>query len=223
MVNLGDIVPDFTAQSTQGEVNFHKLIDGKWTMFFSHPSDFTPVCSSELGAAAKLQPEFSQRGVKLVALSCNDVDSHKQWVKDLEGSLSGGKKIEYPIVADPDRTIATKYGMLDADEKDKDGRAFAARAVFIIGPDKRMKLSILYPSSTGRSFPEILRVIDSLQLAAKGPVATPADWQPGEEVMIAPSVSDEDAKKMFPDYRVIQVASGKAYVRKTKIHQDTLN
>lgn len=217
MVHLGDMVPDFTAKSTHGDIHFHAFIDGKWTVLFSHPSDFTPVCTSELGAAAKLQPEFNQRGVQLVALSCNTLESHEQWVKDIEGSMSGGKRLEYPIIADPDRKIATLYGMLDADEKDKEGRAFAARAVFIIGPDKTLKLSILYPSSTGRSFPEIVRVIDSLQLAARLPVATPADWRQGDEFMIAPRVSDEEAKKLFPDYRVIQVKSGKAYVRKAKI------
>eukprot|EP00887_Chlorella_sp_A99_P003303 scaffold9.g3303.t1 len=192
------------------------------------------VCTSELGAAAKLQGEFKKRGVQLVALSCNKLESHRQWVKDIEGSMSEGQHIEYPIIADPTRDIATKWGMLDPAEKDKEGRAFAARTAFVIGPDARLRLAILYPSSTGRNFDEILRVIDSLQLAEKHPVATPANWQPGEEVMISPSVDDQKAKELFPDHRVIQVKSGKArqgegrgarkrargegaYIRKTKV------
>lgn len=218
MVNLGDKVPEFSAETTKGPLpSFRDFCRGKWTMLFSHPSDFTPVCTSELGAAAKLQGEFARRGVQLAALSCNSLDSHKQWVKDIEGSMSEGQHIEYPIIADPKREIAKKWGMLDPDEKDDSGKAFAARCVFIVGPDCTLKLSILYPSSTGRNFDELLRVIDSLQLAAKLPVATPANWHQGEEVMIAPRVSDEEADKLFPGYRTIQVKSGKAYIRKTKV------
>ncbi|PSC74889.1 glutathione peroxidase [Micractinium conductrix] len=221
MVVLGDPVPEFSADSTKGRIDsFKQFCEGKWTMLFSHPSDFTPVCTSELGAAAKLQGEFAKRGVQLAALSCNDLASHQQWVRDIEGSMSEGQKIDYPIIADPDRSIAKKWGMLDPDEKDTSGKAFAARCVFIIGPDATLKLSLLYPSSTGRNFDELLRVIDSLLLASKYPIATPANWHQGEEVMIAPSVSDEEAKKLFPDFRTIQVKSGKAYIRKTMLPED---
>ncbi|PRW60740.1 putative sodium metabolite cotransporter chloroplastic [Chlorella sorokiniana] len=171
----GDTVPEFSAETTQGKMDsFHQFCGGKWTMLLSHPSDFTPVCTSELGSAAKLQGEFKKRGVQLVALSCNDLESHKQWVKDIEGSLGEGKKIEYPIIADADRSIAKKWGMMDPDEKDSEGKAFAARTVFIVGPEKDLKLALLYPSSTGRNFSE------------------------GEEVMISPKVSNEEADKITP-------------------------
>ncbi|EFN59977.1 hypothetical protein CHLNCDRAFT_133096 [Chlorella variabilis] len=215
MVLLGDTVPEFKADSTIGPIDsFHKFCEGKWTMLFSHPSDFTPVCTSELGAAAKLQGEFSKRGIQLVALSCNDLDSHKQWVKDIEGSMSDGRRIEYPIIADPDRSIAKQWGMLDPDEKHPAGSSFAARCVFIVGPDKTLKLSILM-------LRPLLRVIESLQLAAKYPVATPADWRQGQEVMISPRISNEEANKLFPKgYRTIQVKSGKAYIRKTPVPDD---
>ena len=220
MVCLGDIVPDFTAQSTKGDIHFHDYIANKWTLLFSHPSDFTPVCTSEIAQAAKMEGQFAAKGVQLVGLACNDLDSHKQWVKDIEGSLSDGKTINFPIIADPDRKICEKYGMFDAEEADDKGRGFAARAAFIIGPDKRLKLSLLYPASTGRSFTELLRAIDSLKLADKYPVATPAEWTKGDEVMILPKVSDEEAKEKFPEHRVIQVKSGKAYVRKTKVPEE---
>jgi len=216
MVCLGDIVPDFQAESTKGPIHFHDYITDTWTMFFSHPSDFTPVCTSEIGQAAKLQDEFQKRGVQLVGVACNDIESHKQWIQDIEGSLSEGRKIEFPIVADPERNVVSKYGMFDAEEGDENGK-FAGRAAFIIGPDKRLRLSMLYPASTGRSFDEILRTIDSLLVSEKFPVATPADWKPEDEVMILPKVSEEEAKEKFPDHRVIQVKSGKAYVRKTKL------
>ena len=221
MVCLGDTVPDFQADSTKGPIHFHDYINNKWTLLFSHPSDFTPVCTSEIGQAAKLQDEFKKRNVELVGLACNDIESHKQWIEDIEGSLSDGRKIEFPIVADPKREIVSNYGCYDAEEVDeKSGKRYAARAVFIIGPDKKLKLSMLYPASTGRSFYEILRAIDSLMVASKLPVATPAEWKPGDEVMILPKVSEEEAKKKFPDHKVIQVKSGKAYVRKTKLPEE---
>lgn len=143
MVVLGDTVPDFDADSTLGRVRLHEYLDGSWGLLFSHPSDFTPVCTSEIGAAAKLQGEFARRGVKLIGLACNDVESHCQWIKDIEGSMSEGAKIEFPIIADVDRSICEKYGMFDSEEKDEQGKGFAARAVYVIGPDRRLRLSIL--------------------------------------------------------------------------------
>lgn len=219
---LGDVLPDFKAETTNGQIeSFHDFCRGKWTLLFSHPSDNTPVCTSEVGTAAKLQDEFKRRGVQLVGLSCDGVESHKQWIKDIEGSLSDGKSVDFPIIADEDRRIATDLGMLDPDEKGEDGVAHAARSIFVISPDVKNKLCMSYPSSTGRNFNEILRVIDSLQLAAKyeGKIATPADWQQGEEVMIAPTVTNEEADKLFPHYRTIKVKSGKAYVRKVEIEE----
>ncbi|GAB4816801.1 hypothetical protein N2152v2_003847 [Parachlorella kessleri] len=210
MVVLGDTLPNFDAETTQGPIKFHDFVDNSWVILFSHPSDFTPVCTSELGLACKYQDEFKKRGVKLIALSCNSLDSHKGWVKDIEGSMSSGRKLEFPIIADPDRKIAKDFGMLDPDEKDDQGRSFAARAVFIVGPDKTLKLSLLY----------IIRVVDSLQLADKYPLATPANWKQGEEVMISPKVSEEEAHKLFPDYRTISVQSGKLYIRKTKVPEE---
>jgi 1-Cys peroxiredoxin 6 len=215
MVCLGDVVPDFQADSTKGPIHFHDYIN-KYSILASVPAENTPVCTSEIGEAAKLQDEFKKRGVQLIFLVCNDIKSNEQWVKDIEGSLSDGRKIEFPIIADADRSVTSKYGMFDADEGNEDGK-FSGRATFIIGPDKKLKLSMLYPASTGRSFQEILRAIDSLLIAEKFPVATPAEWKPDDEVMILPKVSEEEAKEKFPDHRVIQVKSGKAYVRKTKL------
>lgn len=212
---LGDVVPDFDAETTDGSINFHSYIDGGWAVLFSHPADYTPVCTTELGEVGKLRGEFQQRGVKVLALSCNDVDSHKGWTADIEAYTSGSK-VFYPIIADPSREIAVKYGMLDPDEVDQGGVPLTARAVFIIGPDKRLKLSILYPATTGRNFLEVLRVIDSLQLTAHHSVATPVNWQQGGSCMVVPTLTDEQAAEKFPKgFEKAQLPSGKGYIRVT--------
>ncbi|BDA42933.1 Peroxiredoxin-6 [Coccomyxa sp. Obi] len=216
MVLLTEIVPDFEADTSLGRIRFHDYIDGSWAILFSHPADYTPVCTTELGEVGKLQSEFAKRGVKLLALSCNDVDSHKGWIQDIE-AYTPGSIVNYPIIADPKRDIATLYGMLDPDEKDKAGIPLTARAVFIVGPDKRLKLSILYPATTGRNFSEILRVIDSLQLTANHSVATPVNWNHGDKVMVVPTLSDEQATAKFPKgFEKASLPSGKGYIRTTE-------
>lgn len=211
-LKLGDMVPDFRADSTQGSIAFHEFIEGSWAILFSHPNDFTPVCTTELASVATYMPAFLQRGVKLLALSCNDLPSHLQWIPDIE-SISQ-LPISFPILCDPLRTIASQLGMLDPDELDPSGVPLSARAVLIIGPDKKLKASILYPASTGRSFSEILRVVDSLQLTARHSVATPVDWTNGEPCMILPTVSHEEAMQKFPmGFQTVQVPSGKGYIR----------
>ncbi|EIE24436.1 thioredoxin-like protein [Coccomyxa subellipsoidea C-169] len=215
MVLLTEIVPDFEADTSSGRIKFHEYIDGSWAILFSHPADYTPVCTTELGEVGKLQGEFEKRGVKLLALSCNDVASHKGWIKDIE-AYTPNSIVNYPIIADPNRDIATLYGMLDPDEKDKAGIPLTARAVFIVGPDKRLKLSILYPATTGRNFSEILRVIDSLQLTANHSVATPVNWTHGNKVMVVPTLSDEQATAKFPKgFEKASLPSGKGYIRTT--------
>lgn len=217
MVNLGDVFPDFTAQSSQGEIQFHNFISGSWAILFSHPADFTPVCTTELAAVVKRREAFEKRGVKLIALSCDGVESHKGWEKDVMNYAKGkGTTLPYPIVADEKRELAVKLGMVDPDEKDATGMPLTARAVFIIGPDKKLKLSLLYPATTGRNFDEILRVVDSLQLTATKKVATPVDWKDGDEAMVVPNLTDADAKAMFPKFRKEDVPSGKNYLRFTK-------
>ena len=214
MVNLGDIVPNFSAETTHGQINFHEAIEGSWAMLFSHPNDYTPVCTTELGGFARHQAEFDKRGVRVFALSCNDVESHAGWSCDIEAAF--GTRPAFPIIADPSRDIAHLYGMLDPVAKSSDGVPLTCRAVFIIGPDKKLRLSILYPATTGRNFDEILRVIDSLQITAKHPIATPLGWKPGDEVIIAPSVSEEVANQKFPEHRVVDLPSGKKYLRYTQ-------
>ena len=185
---------------------------------FSHPGDFTPVCTTELGQVAKLTNagEFSKRNVKVIALSCNDVDSHRGWIADIVASQNVVGAWPYPIISDPKRDLAIRLGMLDPDERDAKGLPQSARAVFVVGPDKKLKLSILYPATTGRNFTEILRVIDSLQLTAKYSVATPVDWVDGQDVMITPAVSEADAATKFPKgYTTVDVPSGKKYIRIT--------
>ncbi|MEA3077608.1 MAG: thioredoxin-dependent peroxiredoxin [Actinomycetota bacterium] len=191
-IRLGDEAPDFTADTTEGTINFHEYLGDGWGVLFSHPKDFTPVCTTELGAVAKLKPEFDKRNTKVIAVSVDDVDSHKRWLKDIEEV--GGTAINYPIIGDPDKKVSDLYGMIHPNAND----TLTVRSVFVIGPDKKVKLTITYPASTGRNFAEILRVIDSLQLTAKYQVATPADWQDGQDVIIVPAVSDEDAKEKFP-------------------------
>jgi len=215
MVLLTEIVPNFKAETTTGPIDFHEYIEGSWAILFSHPADHTPVCTTELGEVGKIQEEFKKRGVKVVALSLNDVDAHKDWIQDIE-AYTPGSKVDFPIIADPKREVAMLYGMLDPDEKDAKGLPLPARAVFVVGPDKRLKLSILYPATTGRNFPEILRVIDSLQLTAKHSVATPVNWKHGEDVVVVPTLSDEQAKEKFSKgFIPHSLPSGKNYLRTT--------
>jgi len=216
MVLLGELFPNFEADTTEGRVKFHDWLAGSWGVLFSHPADFTPVCTTELGAAAQLAPEFAKRGVKMMAVSCDPVSAHNAWLDDIKAYNKLSGRFPYPIVADESRSLAVQLGMLDPAEKDAAGLALTARAVFVIGPDNRLKLSILYPATTGRNFNEILRVIDSLQLTAQKKVATPVNWQAGGKCMVLPSVSEDDANKMFPaGVEVCAVPSGKRYLRLT--------
>jgi alkyl hydroperoxide reductase subunit AhpC len=198
---IGDTAPDFEAATTEGNIRFHDWIGDKWAVLFSHPKDFTPVCTTELGYMAKIKPEFDKRGVKILGLSVDPVDSHAKWVSDIKETQ--GFAPNYPMVGDPDLKIAKLWGMLPASASGDASKRTAAdnqtvRNVFVVGPDKKIKLILVYPMTTGRNFDEVLRVIDSLQLTAKHKVTTPANWRQGEDVIIAPSVSDEDAKKQFP-------------------------
>ncbi len=201
-LTIGDTAPDFTAQSTEGEISFHDWIGDSWAVLFSHPRDFTPVCTTELGYMASIKPEFDKRGVKIAGLSVDPTDNHEQWAKDIESSQ--GTAPNYPLIADTDHSIAKAYGMLPADvEGDPTARTPAQNAtlrnVFVVGPDKKIKLILIYPMTTGRNFDEVLRVIDSLQLTATQQLATPAQWRPGDDAIIAGSVSDEQAKERYPD------------------------
>jgi alkyl hydroperoxide reductase subunit AhpC len=191
-IRLGDTAPDFTAETTDGTINFHEWMGEGWAVLFSHPRDFTPVCTTELGEVARIKPEFDKRNVKIIGLSVDPLDSHKGWVGDIEETQ--GSALNFPLIADPDRKVSQLYDMIHPNASD----TFTVRSVFVIGPDKKVKLTITYPASTGRNFDEILRVIDSLQLTAKHSVATPVNWKEGDDVIIVPALSDEDAKKKFP-------------------------
>ncbi|GAB6031460.1 Peroxiredoxin-6 [Chamberlinius hualienensis] len=216
MVNLGDVMPNFTAQTTQGVIDFHTWLNDSWAILFSHPADYTPVCTTELGRVAQLFPEFQKRGLKVIALSCNDLDSHHGWIKDIQAYSSIEGDFPYPIISDNDRSIAVTLGMIDPDEKTKEGMPLTCRAVFIIGPKKTLKLSMLYPATTGRNFDEIIRVIDSLLLTDVKRVATPVDWKQGGTCMVVPSVLPEEIPKLFPKGVTIHdLPSGKQYVRET--------
>jgi alkyl hydroperoxide reductase subunit AhpC len=204
-LRLGDIAPDFSADTTQGPINFHEWINNSWVLLFSHPADFTPVCTTELGKTALLAGDFAKRGVKAIAISVDDLDSHNQWVPDIEEV--NNVKVNFPIIADPEKKVALLYDMIHPNASEK----ATVRSVFIIGPDKKIKLTLTYPASTGRNFTEILRVIDSLQLTANYQVATPADWKNGEDVIITPAVSNEDAVTKFPK----GFTTVKPYLRKT--------
>lgn len=202
MLRINDIAPDFEAMTTQGPIRFHDWIGDSWAVLFSHPKDFTPVCTTELGYMAKIQPEFEKRNCKLIGLSIDPVDSHNAWTKDIEETQ--GALPKYPIIADSDLAVAKMYNMLPAEEPGtSEGRTPAAnatvRSVFMIGPDKRIKLMLTYPMSTGRNFDEILRVLDSMQLTSESKVATPANWKQGDDVIILTSVSDDEAKNLFPE------------------------
>ncbi|HEY6521161.1 MAG TPA: peroxiredoxin [Roseiarcus sp.] len=201
-LRLNDTAPDFTAETTQGKISFHEWIGDKWAILFSHPKDFTPVCTTELGYMAKIEPEFTKRNAKLIGLSVDPSDSHMRWLNDIEETQ--GSKVNYPIIADRDLAVSKLYNMLPAAEPGtSDGRTAATnqtvRSVFVIGPDKKIKLTLTYPMSTGRNFDEILRVLDSMLLTAKHKVSTPVNWKHGDDVIISGSVSDDDAKKMFPE------------------------
>ena len=205
-IQLGSIAPDFTQDSTDGPIHFHEWIGSKWVILFSHPKDFTPVCTTELGAVAKLKPELDKRNVKAIALSVDDVDSHKRWVSDIEETQS--TKLNFPILADSDRKVANLHGMIHPDAND----TLTVRSVFVIDPNKKVRLTLTYPASTGRNFAELLRVIDSLQLTDSHSVATPADWKDGDDVVIVPSIQDPEViKAKFPKgYRAV-----KPYLRLT--------
>jgi alkyl hydroperoxide reductase subunit AhpC len=191
-LRLGDTVPDFTADSTEGPIKFYDYLGDGWGVLFSHPKDFTPVCTTELGEVARLKGEFAKRNVKVLGLSVDAVKDHHAWAGDIKETQ--GYALNFPLLGDPDRKISDLYGMIHPNASD----TFTVRSVFVIGPDKKLKLSITYPASTGRNFEEILRVIDSLQLTAKHSVATPVNWKKGEDVIIVPAVSDEAAKEKFP-------------------------
>ncbi len=210
---IGSTAPDFEAQTTEGKIRFHDFIGSSWVILFSHPKDFTPVCTTELGRAAQLKPEFDKRGVKLIGLSVDSVDNHGTWAKDIEETQ--GRAPNYPMIGDTDLNVSKLYGMLPADASgDPASRTpndnLTVRNVFVIGPDKQVKLILVYPMATGRNFDEILRVIDSLQLTAKHKVATPADWKQGGDVIITTAVSDEEAKVKFPGFKTL-----KPYLRTT--------
>ncbi len=189
---LGDTAPDFEADTTIGRINFYKWLGNSWGVLFSHPKDYTPVCTTELGETAKLQREFEKRGVKIIGLSVDSVQDHQGWKNDIEQTQ--GAKVEFPMIADPEMKVANLYGMIHPNASDR----FTVRSVFVIDPNKKVRLTLNYPASAGRNFQEILRVIDSLQLTDKYKVATPVNWKEGQDVIIVPSVSNEDAKKLFP-------------------------
>ncbi|MFZ5548969.1 MAG: peroxiredoxin [Pseudomonadota bacterium] len=200
-LRINDTAPNFKARTTHGQIDFHEWIGDQWAILFSHPKDFTPVCTTELGYMARIEPEFKKRNVKLIGLSIDPVEDHERWAHDVEETQ--GAAIKYPMIGDTDLAVAKLYNMLPADEEgSSDGRTAATnatvRSLFIIGPDKKIKLMLTYPMTTGRNFDEVLRVIDSMQLTAKHKVATPANWKHGEDVIIAGSVSDADAKTLFP-------------------------
>lgn len=201
-LSLNDVAPDFTAQTTDGEIRFHDWIGDSWAVLFSHPKDFTPVCTTELGYMAKIKPEFDSRGVKIIGLSVDPLDRHSGWAADIEETQ--GHKPNYPMIADVDYAVSKLYGMLPAPVSGDPTKRSPAdnqtvRNVFVIGPDKKIKLILVYPMTTGRNFDEVLRVIDSLQLTARHKVATPVNWKDGEDVIIAGSVSDDEARQKYPD------------------------
>ncbi len=200
-LRLGDTAPDFTAETTEGKIRFHEWIGDHWAVLFSHPKDFTPVCTTELGYMAKLKPEFDKRNTKIIGLSVDPVDRHAGWAKDIEETQ--GTAVNYPMIGDSDYNVSKLYGMLPAEASGDPAKRTAAdnqtvRNVFVIGPDKKIKLILVYPMTTGRNFDEVLRVLDSMQMTAKHKVATPVNWKQGDDVIIAGSVTDEDAKKIYP-------------------------
>ncbi|XP_021973063.1 1-Cys peroxiredoxin PER1 isoform X2 [Helianthus annuus] len=215
-LTIGDSLPNLQVDTTHGKINLHDYVGDSFTIIFSHPGDFTPVCTTELGAMAAYADKFAQRGVKLLGLSCDDVQSHKEWIKDIEAY--NGKKVTYPIAADPNREIIKQLNMVDPDEKDASGQNLPSRALHIVGPDKKIKLSFLYPASTGRNMDEVVRALDSLIKASQHKIATPVNWKEGEPVVIAPSVSNDEARKMFPKgFQTVDLPSNKDYLRFTSV------
>jgi len=212
-LRINDIAPDFEADTTHGRIAFHAWIGEQWAVLFSHPKDFTPVCTTELGYMAKIEPEFSRRNAKLIGLSTDTVAHHDEWARDIEETQ--GATVNYPMIGDADLAVSKLYNMLPADEVGADGRTAAnnatVRSVFIVGPDKKIKLMLTYPMTTGRNFDEILRVLDSIQLTARHPIATPVNWKPGDDVIITPAVSNEEAATRFPGFKTI-----KPYLRTTR-------
>jgi alkyl hydroperoxide reductase subunit AhpC len=213
LLRINDLAPDFTAETTHGAIRFHEWIGDNWAVLFSHPKDFTPVCTTELGTMAGLEGEFAKRGAKIIGLSVDPVDNHAKWAVDIEDVT--GNRVNYPMIADTDLSISKLYNMLPADEGDScEGRTAATnaavRTVFVIGPDKKIKLQLSYPMTTGRNFDEIIRVLDSMQLTAKYKVATPANWKQGDEVIITGAVTNEEADTLFPGYKTV-----KPYLRTT--------
>lgn len=204
-IRLGDEAPDFTAETTEGKIDFKDWKGDSWALLFSHPKDFTPVCTTELGSLAGLKPEFDKRNVKLIGISVDPLDSHKDWAGDIKDVT--GHALNYPLIADPDREVADKYDMVHPNALDN----LTVRTVFVIGPDNKVKLNLTYPASTGRNWAEVLRAIDSLQLTSNHSVATPANWEPGEDVIIGGNVSDDEAKERFGDFKAV-----KPYLRTTK-------
>jgi thioredoxin-dependent peroxiredoxin len=191
-LRLGDIAPDFSAETTDGPIRFYEWLEGKWAILFSHPADYTPVCTTELGTVARIKPEFDRRGVKVIGLSVDPLDKHRGWINDINETQ--GATVNFPMIADDDKKVATLYDMIHPNALDN----MTVRSVFVIGPDKKIKLTLTYPAATGRNFDELLRVIDSLQLTANHGVATPANWTAGQDVVILASISDDDAKLRFP-------------------------
>ncbi|KAL2424139.1 Peroxiredoxin PRX1, mitochondrial [Exophiala dermatitidis] len=215
-LRLGSIAPNFKADTTKGPIDFHEFIGDNWVILFSHPEDFTPVCTTELGAFAKLEPEFAKRGVKLIGLSANTVDSHGEWIKDID-EISGSH-LNFPIIGDKDRKIALAYDMIDhqdATNVDSKGIAFTIRSVFIIDPKKTIRTILAYPASTGRNTAEILRIVDSLQTGDKHKVTTPINWVPGDDVIVHPSVKTEQAKEIWPELKIV-----KPYLRLTPLPKE---
>ncbi|KAL9115318.1 MAG: hypothetical protein Q9227_000639 [Pyrenula ochraceoflavens] len=215
-LRLGTVAPNFDAETTQGPINFHDFIGDKWVVLFSHPEDFTPVCTTELGAFAKLEPEFTKRGVKLIGLSANTIDRHDEWIKDI--NEISGSNLKFPIIGDKQRQVALKYDMLDhqdATNVDEKGIAFTIRSVFIIDPKKVIRTILSYPASTGRNTAEVLRIVDSLQTGDKHKITTPINWVPGDDVIVAPSIKNEQAKELFPNFKAI-----KPYLRVTPLPKE---
>jgi alkyl hydroperoxide reductase subunit AhpC len=215
-LRLGTVAPNFKAETTNGPIDFHEFIGDKWVVLFSHPEDYTPVCTTELGAFAKLEPEFARRGVKLIGLSANTIESHGGWIKDIDEIA--GSSLSFPIIGDKERKVAYLYDMLDYQDTtnvDQKGIAFTIRSVFIIDPKKVIRLIMSYPASTGRNSAEVLRVVDSLQTGDAHKITTPINWIPGDDVIVHPSVKTEDAKKKYPDLRIV-----KPYLRFTPLAKE---
>ena len=197
-LQLGDEAPNFTAQTTEGEINFHEWLGDSWCIFFSHPADYTPVCTTELGQAARMKQEFEKRNTKMIAVSVDPLDKHRGWINDINETQHC--VVNYPLIADPERKVAQLYGMIHPNASE----TATVRSVFVIGPDRKIKLTLTYPAATGRNFAELLRVIDSLQMTAKHKLATPVNWEPGQEMIIVPAVGDADARQMFGEFRAVK-------------------